>query len=54
MLRAWIRDDSGQALSEYGLLIAVIAVVAIATLVTFRQSIVNVFTNAASAINSAG
>ena len=36
---SWFNDESGQALAEYGLLIALIAVVAVASIVVFGGKI---------------
>lgn len=47
-LRKWFRDDSGQALAEYGLIIALIAVVAIAIVAIFGRQIRDAFTGASS------
>lgn len=40
---SWFQDESGQALSEYGLLIALIAVVAVAAIATFGGKIKTAF-----------
>ncbi len=56
MHELWSRfmaDDSGQGLTEYALIIALVAVALIATLVLFRNSIGRVFTNATTKLNSA-
>ena len=39
-------DESGQALSEYGLLIAIIAVALVGTLIAFRDKLKDVFDQA--------
>ena len=49
-LRKWFKDDSGQALAEYGLIIALIAAVAIAIIAIFGGKIANVFTNVSGSI----
>lgn len=46
MIKQWFKDDSGQALSEYGLIIALIAVVAIAIVAVFGRQIRDAFTDA--------
>ena len=50
--RLW-RDESGQGLTEYALIIALVAVALIAVLVLFRNSIGRVFSNATSKLNEA-
>lgn len=52
MLRQWLKDEEGQALTEYGLLIAVIAVAIVATIVLFRDKLKEVFTNATAKLSS--
>lgn len=46
VLRSWYEDDSGQALAEYGLIIALIAAVAIAIVAIFGRQIRDAFTGA--------
>ena len=46
-------DKSGQGLGEYALIIALIAVGLIAILLVLRNSIGNVFNNAATQLNNA-
>ena len=46
-------DESGQGLVEYALIIALIAVGLIAILLVLRNSIGNVFNNAAPQLNNA-
>lgn len=48
MVKKWINDDSGQALSEYGLVLALVAVAAIAAVTIFGDKIAAVFTSAAN------
>ncbi|MBI4135459.1 Flp family type IVb pilin [Candidatus Uhrbacteria bacterium] len=48
MITRWYKDDSGQALSEYGLIIALIAVVAIAIVAIFGRQIRDAFTGASN------
>ena len=45
------KDESGQGMAEYGLIIALIAVVVIATLTTMGQSIRAKFTDINNALN---
>ena len=47
-----LRNDEGQGLVEYALIIALVAVVAIAALVFLGKSSNNQLNNAASAINA--
>jgi len=49
-LSTWFKDDSGQAMSEYGLIIALIAVVAIAIIGIFGTKIRDSFQKASDAI----
>ena len=46
--RAW-RDEQGQDLAEYGLLIALIAIVALAAVANLGTTIMNVFWSAIAA-----
>jgi len=46
------RDDRGAAMAEYGLLLALVALAAIAILVTFGSEITDVFTDANTALDS--
>ena len=49
----WLKDDSGQALSEYGLLLAFIAVVAIVAVTAFGTQIKATFNNLTSKMSGA-
>jgi len=53
LLRALWQEDSGQGLVEYALIIALVAVGLIAILLVLRNSIGNVFNNAATQLNNA-
>jgi pilus assembly protein Flp/PilA len=53
MWQAFWSDESGQGLVEYALIIALIAVGLIAILLVLRNSIGNVFNNAATQLNNA-
>jgi len=53
MFTRWYKDDSGQALSEYGLIIALIAVVAIAIVATFGRQIRDAFRGASNQLPAA-
>ena len=41
----WLRDDDGQGLVEYALIIAVIAIAVIISMVFFRNQLTNYFSN---------
>ncbi len=51
--RAFWSDESGQGLVEYALIIALVAVGLIAILLVLRNSIGDVFNNAAATLNNA-
>jgi pilus assembly protein Flp/PilA len=51
--QAVMSEDSGQGLVEYALIIALVAVGLIAILLVLRNSIGNVFNNAATQLNNA-
>ena len=53
MLKALWADESGQGLVEYALIIALVAAGVLAILLVLRNSIGNVFKNAASQLNNA-
>lgn len=56
MLNTWNRfwnDESGQGLTEYALIIALVAVALIVVLVIFRNQIGGVFNRANQALNDA-
>ena len=52
-LLSLIKDDSGQGLTEYALIIALVAVAIIATVIVFRAQIITVFTNITTAVSGA-
>ena len=52
MLRRFVRDESGIAITEYGLLIALIAVLLVAVVTIFGSSIASWFANKTSQITS--
>jgi pilus assembly protein Flp/PilA len=52
-LRSLVRDDSGQDLLEYALLIALIALVCVAAVGLAGTAVKTIFTNIATAINGA-
>jgi pilus assembly protein Flp/PilA len=53
LARTFWSEDSGQGLVEYALIIALVAVGLIAILLVLRNSIGNVFNNAATQLNNA-
>lgn len=53
LFRRWMRDTSGQALSEYGLLLALVGVALIATIVIFRQALIDKFNSIKNSITNA-
>jgi pilus assembly protein Flp/PilA len=52
-MRALTRDDSGQDLLEYALLVALIALVAVAAVTSSGQAVNTIFTNIASKLSQA-
>jgi pilus assembly protein Flp/PilA len=52
IMKNLVRDEEGQGLTEYALIIAFIAVVIIATLIAFRGNIVSVFNNAGTQLSN--
>jgi pilus assembly protein Flp/PilA len=52
-MRALTRDDSGQDLLEYALLVALIALVAVAAVQSSGQAVNTIFTNIASKLQNA-
>ena len=53
-LFGWLKnEESGQGMVEYGLIIALIAIVVIAALVLLGPKIKSIFTNAGSAVDNA-
>ncbi|MCL6570427.1 MAG: Flp family type IVb pilin [Bacillus sp. (in: Bacteria)] len=52
-LRALFTEEEGQGMTEYGLVLGLIAVGVVAVLITMRESIVALFTKAQAALTSA-
>jgi len=52
ILRHLSRDEEGQDLTEYGLLLVLVALVAIPTISSLGSAINNVFSNAASSLST--
>jgi pilus assembly protein Flp/PilA len=48
----FVKDESGQGLVEYVLIIALVAIGLIAVLVTFRESIATIFTKISTELDS--
>lgn len=53
LFRKLLSDDRGQGLTEYALIIALVAVAIIAIVIAFRNQIANVFTNATGTLQQA-
>ncbi|HOA34510.1 MAG TPA: Flp family type IVb pilin [Clostridiales bacterium] len=53
MLMNWLRDEEGQAMVEYGLIIALIAIAVIGALAILGPKIAKLFDDAASEVASA-
>jgi pilus assembly protein Flp/PilA len=45
VMTKWLRDDDGQGLVEYALIIAVIAIAVIVAMIFLRDQISNIFSN---------
>jgi len=54
MLRSFVREEAGASLLEYGLLVALIAVVSIVAIRTLGARIRDVFDAVVAAMNAAG
>jgi pilus assembly protein Flp/PilA len=54
MLRSFVREEAGASLLEYGLLVALIAVVSIAAIRTLGTKIRNAFDLVVGQLNNAG
>jgi len=52
-MRTLVRDDSGQDLLEYALLVALIALVAVAAVTSSGQAVNTIFTNVATRLQQA-
>jgi pilus assembly protein Flp/PilA len=53
MVNSFMKDESGQGLVEYALIIALVAIGLIAILVLFRNAIGNVFNTSKNSLNNA-
>ena len=45
LIRIQLKREEGQTMAEYGLLIALIAILLVATLVVFKDALITTFTN---------
>ncbi len=52
MLQSFVREEEGQTLVEYGLLVSLIALVVIAVLTLLGNKVKTVFNNAANALRT--
>ena len=50
LIRIQLKREEGQTMAEYGLLIALIAILLVAALVTFRTALTSTFTNISNAL----
>jgi len=48
MMQRFIKDERGQGLAEYGLIIALVAVLLVGSLTLFKDGLVGVFTDITS------
>lgn len=53
MLMNWLRDEEGQAMVEYGLIIALIAIVVIAALLILGPRVARLFNDVATTLPDA-
>ncbi len=53
LLKSFWQEESGQTMTEYALMVALVAVFLIAIVIIFRNSISNVFSTAKDSLNSA-
>ncbi len=53
MLKRYLNDESGQAMSEYGLIIAAVGVVIIGLIAAFKTEIKNAFIKSTDALKEA-
>lgn len=52
MLKAFLTDESGATMIEYGLIAALVSVAAIAALTLLGTSLTNIFTNVSTILNN--
>lgn len=53
LVKKFFKDESGASMVEYGLLVALIAVMLIASLTALKDSLVNIFGAASGELNTA-
>ncbi|MBR4991517.1 MAG: Flp family type IVb pilin [Clostridia bacterium] len=53
-MKNFFKDESGQGMVEYGLIIALVAIAAIGALKLLEPAIKNIFTKAQTELNTAG
>jgi pilus assembly protein Flp/PilA len=51
-LKGFLIEEKGQGMTEYGLVLGLIAVAVVGTLVLLRTEIINIFTNALNTIKA--
>jgi Flp pilus assembly pilin Flp len=54
LLRSFLRDETGQDMAEYALLLALIALVLVVAIQAFRNAVEEKFQAASSVLNEAG
>jgi Flp pilus assembly pilin Flp len=54
LIRSFVKDESGQDMAEYALLLALIALVLVVAIGAFREAIEGKFDEATSTLNGAG
>jgi len=52
MLKGFLKNEQGQGMTEYGLVLGLIAVAVVATLVSLRTEIINIFKDALTTVQS--
>ncbi|RHW43169.1 Flp family type IVb pilin [Neobacillus notoginsengisoli] len=53
-MKALLTEEQGQGMTEYGLVLGVIAIGVVGVLITFRGKIEELFTKATTAVTNAG
>jgi pilus assembly protein Flp/PilA len=52
-IRNFVRDEEGATTAEYGIIVVVMAAIALAVLTSLNGSLANLYTNASAKVNSA-
>lgn len=52
LVRAFVKEDEGAAIAEYGLLLAIVAIGAITVLIAFRAQVEAIFTRIGTGLQS--